>query len=290
LSDKIQEFNLIAIQNSFLKCVGTSRDAIQEILSATEIADLEYSTLRNFSALMSDRSQAICFLLFNGFLWDAEIVLRSFYEANAKIWFICYRDRESRINLLHEFWGDYATMHNVKNANRSKKAQEIANQFGGSINEQIFKFLQREDVFPRSTENKDARRKLEQKWSFSEILHYLDSTASNLSPLKEISSLSHMYGLMSHLAHSDNVALDLMRDTATRDPEVRRLKEISQICRVLSDVCSMWIFSFEAIQFSQGADWNRNSVMWTEWQEFHKQCEPAKQAFFESQREFYERS
>lgn len=283
-----EEFDLLKIQEQFLHCVSITRDATTAVFSNLDESDLEVSTLQRFFWLSSSRSQAICFLMFSGYLWDAEIILRSFCETNAKIWFICYRSKESRKTLLEEFWGTYAESQNLKTANRSETARSLAQEMGKPHEETVYSFLQREDIFPQSTENKARRRELEQKWSFSEIIGYLKNDAKAIAPLDGISSLAHMYGMQSHLCHADNVALDLMHDHATRTPEVRRLKEISQLCRIMSDVCSYWLFSLEALQFAQGIAWNRRSDLWEAWMKLHALTKPAKDAFDQSQKEFYE--
>lgn len=282
------EFDILDVQDLFIRCVSMTRDEIEKIIAGIKHPDRSLSTLAQFFFFIGERSQAVSFLLFNGFLWDAEIVLRSFYEANAKVWYICYRSQESRDAIIDEFWTDFAEMHNQKKMSRSTKSLEMANQFGSQIDSQIFAFLQREDIFKKSTGNKSRRRALEGKWSFSEIIKYLENDAKGLAPLEGVTALAHIYGMQSHLCHADDVALDMMHDHAARPTQERRLKELSHVCRIFSDVSSFWLFSLEALQFSVGLAFDRKSEVWNLWQELHFKSRPAREAFEKSQSAFYD--
>ncbi len=282
------EFGIADVQDVFLRCVSRTRDEIAKTIGSVEHPDHSIATLKSFFFFIGGRSQSISFLLFNGYLWDAEIVLRSFYEANAKIWFICYRSPESRKLLIEEFWGDFAEMHNQKKISRSAKALDMANRFGSQTDSEILSTFQREDIFSKSTENKAKRRELEGKWSFSEIIRYLENNSKDFSPLDGVAGLSHMYGMQSHLCHADDVALDLMYDHATRNSEENRLKDLSHVCRILSDVASLWLFSLEAMQFSLGIGFDRKSEVWSLWKELHSKTKPFKESFEQSQRAFYD--
>lgn len=284
---KESQIDLLKIQRHFENCVASARDAADSIFSGTDDNGVELQTLKSLFALMSARSQAAYYLVTSGYIWDAEIILRSFSEASSKIWFICYRNEDSRASLVAEFWDEYAQAHNNKKSARSKKAQLLALQYGSTTEHEIFSFLSRQDVFPHSDENKAKRRELEQKWSFTEILKYLDSDEQSFVPIRGISAYLHFYGMQSHLVHSDNVALDLMHDQNTRQQQERVLKEISHVCRIMSDLCSFWVFSLEALQYSQSIPWNRRAVYWEEWKEFHDLSKHAKDDFFASQEDFY---
>ena len=283
-----EEFGILDVQSAFLRSVSTTRNEVAKIFAEIEQLDRSLSTLNQLFYFIDARSEALFFLISNGHLWDAEIVLRSFYEANAKVLYVCYRNQESRKVIIDEFWGDFAEMHNQKKMSRSTKALEMTTRFGSEADSRVFAFLGRDDIFKMSPKNKAYRRDLEGKWSFSEIIKYLETDAKELAPLKGVAALSHMYGMQSHLCHADDVALDLMRDHATRQPEERRLKELSHICRMFSDVSSFWLFSLEALQFCVGQPFDRKSEVWDLWHELSVKSKPIKEAFEKSQNAFYD--
>jgi hypothetical protein len=81
--------HLSDIWEGTLQAVTVVRNAFQEEFAACEG---NYSdgtaTMKNLTLYLSDRSQAVCMMAQNNYLWDAEIVLRSFYECAARIWFL----------------------------------------------------------------------------------------------------------------------------------------------------------------------------------------------------------
>ncbi len=114
------------IQDTVLEVISACRDEIEELFAANsndqEIVD---HTLKRLFAYQSDRSQTISYLVSSNYIWDAEIIMRSFYEAHTKIWFICQSPGGERESLAKEFWGDYSKMHAHKKAARAKPGAEF---------------------------------------------------------------------------------------------------------------------------------------------------------------------
>lgn len=239
MAPDIDELN--SIQDLVINTISIARDQISlQFTNHFNGDDLVDQTLRNLTSYMSSRSQTVSHLLSMSYHWDAEIILRSFYEACAKIWFFCAYPSEKRQDLAAEFWGEYAHMHNHKRATRSFDAWKSYVSDIPSVNEAIFAELMNEKVFNRGDSNKAQRRALEQRWSFVEIIKYIEEKSAPDFPLAGLGHLRHMYGLQSHLLHSDDFALDLMHDRAIRTEPSLTLLIQSHICRMFCDQVVLW--------------------------------------------------
>ncbi|WP_322895232.1 MULTISPECIES: DUF5677 domain-containing protein [unclassified Yoonia] len=236
MRDDDQEINLRDPQDISLQIISLARDEVERILigSKLDLSDHTISTLIRLMSYASGRSQCVSFLLSHQYLWDTEIVLRSFYEAIVKILFICQHPNEAAEKLVNEFWGDYLRAENKLTANRARIALKLAGEAMSSDDARIFAALSRSGTLDESISNKEQRRKVMRKWSFTEMVNTLDQS------LHFSGALVHIYGIQSHLCHADNVALDFIYDDMTRPAEEARLKQASHVCRVLSDQANLW--------------------------------------------------
>jgi hypothetical protein len=87
------------LQDATLSAISILRDEIQGIIDAQEDKGPFALTLLNLIYYMSGRSQAVTMLASWGFPWDAEIVLRSFYESCIKILFLSLSPTSDRERL-----------------------------------------------------------------------------------------------------------------------------------------------------------------------------------------------
>jgi len=183
------------LQDATLDAISTARDQIEvQFSNHAEDRNLVDYTLKRLFAYMSDRSQAVSYLVSSDFMWDAEIVLRSFYEASAKIWLICLSPPDQRESLAEEFWGAYASMHNHKKAKRASPAAELFKRHDRVADETILSTLADRRIYDFGEGNKNDRKVLEQKWSFSEIIRFLEKNSPDDFDLQDAPGLLHMYG------------------------------------------------------------------------------------------------
>lgn len=90
--------DLNSIKVAALDAITAVRNAIQGTFSEQgDRQDPIDNTLMRLCAYLSDRSRAVSYLVSSGFAWDGEIILRSFYEVNARIWVICQSDFNARV-------------------------------------------------------------------------------------------------------------------------------------------------------------------------------------------------
>ncbi|WP_147395233.1 DUF5677 domain-containing protein [Azospirillum cavernae] len=189
------------LQEANLQSLTQIRDEIKSLFSRYGSDSLESTeTLKNLFSYLSSRNQAVSFLISHGYSWDAEIILRSFYETAAKILLICFAEDDDKDILINEFWNGLGSINDRKRARKAAYAEQIFET--DSMSASIFSALQDDGTFNLQADgSKLQRKRLEQKWSFSEIIEQLDRQNINGKPLKGIKSLLHIYGVASHLEH-----------------------------------------------------------------------------------------
>lgn len=243
-------------------------------------------TLDELFRYLSSRSQAVSFLLSWGYAWDAEIILRSFYETAAKILFICFSEENDKLTLIDEFWNK---LRSISDRRRARKA-EYNFRNDGTVSSEIFKAFTDERVFDLDAKgNKAERKRLEQKWSFAEIVNALEGRMVGGKPLQGMLNLLHMYGICSHLAHSDSVALDMMADRKMRPPEELQLLKSGHAARIMSDQVSLTWFCADALRHHFKGEFSNEGKMIHAFQKPLDFAAPIQSAFEESQRAFYEK-
>ncbi|MDQ0455238.1 DUF5677 domain-containing protein [Rhizobium paknamense] len=283
-----EESPLRLLQEASLQAHAVIRDEIAGLFAryGTLTPDVT-QTLKRLFVYLSDRNQAVSFLVSWGYSWDAEIIMRSLYETSAKILFICLADDKEKPELLKEFWDKLGSIGNKRRARKAEFCAEILET--DTVPTAIFQALNDERVFDfGSTGNKAERKRLEQKWSFSEIIASLDGRVVDSKPLVGIKSMLHLYGMCSHLAHADSTALDLMTDRALRSKDELLHLEAGHISRILSDQVSLTWLCAEALRHHFKGEFDDKNRFYEAFQSTEKLAEPIQAAFNDSQRAFYE--
>lgn len=266
-----------------------TRDAIDSLFLAHAPPMVVDTTLKRLFGYMSERSQAVSFLVSSGYAWDAEIVLRPLYEVNARIWLICLAPNEkAREALVAEFWGDHVEIYNRKRAGRAATAAAIASSNGVTGDDKILCALADDQFFTFSQADKGTRKKVEQKWSFTEIVRFLEKNAPDDFDMSAIAGLLHMYGLASHLIHADAAALDLMADRKLRDPDELAILSATHLCRIFNDQASFWLFSALALAHRFGEKQAIDDEVFEKYARIQKLAAPISEEFEQSQAAFYE--
>lgn len=243
------------------------------------------ATMKNLILYLSERSQAITALIQDGYVWDAEMLLRVFYECAAKIWFLGFQNDSDREILAVEFWEGLGEIHDRKACLKATIARETSLNMGDLDSARVYQALMRNKDSTPSQGNKASRKELEQKWSFTEILSALEKDLH----LVEVRSLLHMYGQMSHLVHADQAALNLMLDRATRPKHEKALLRAAHICRMLNDLLSIWTMSLVSFRKAMGKAPLLPPALRDNWEATTALANPIVEEFHDSQREFYDR-
>lgn len=245
-------------------------------------------TLAGLFRLLFDRSKASRTLISYGMDWDAEIILRAFYETTAKILLLYISPEDQKAQLLREYWIDAAETHNRRKKVRASLIEQNAEPSHGVANA-IFSLLQDDRMTPVNPASIKADRKaIEQKWSFTGILEFLSSKADKKFDLGNAKLLLHTYGMASHFVHADHNALDLMDDRRFRSPEDRRFVEAAHVSRILTDQACLSFLCAAALSLHLNTVFKDKVALASQVQECLDLGKPIMTAFYDSQQEFYE--
>jgi len=275
------------IQDEMLRLTSLCRDHVMKVFvdygRPDSVVDM---TLNRFFSYFSQRSQVVCHLTSIGYHWDAEIILRSFMEAAAKIWLICLHPNDQRENLVEEFLYITEKVDNRKMARRANITQRLSQRINSTANTRVMEIFNNNELFEKDELNKKARKELETKWSFSVIISYLEQNHPADFPMKDIESLLHTYGMGSHLLHSDRMALDLMLDRSLREPEELDILTQAHCTRIWSDLAWLWYISLTALKYRFEIGSLKDEI-YAEFKMFADSCQKIKEKFDDSQNEFY---
>lgn len=222
------------------ECLGAINTYARAHFESQKERTSRSETLRVLLNYQNDRCLGTYCLIVNGLIWDAEIVLRTVYEAFSKVLLISLADNDQVEDLLREFWTELAAIYDRKGALKAEKAEEFARKFS-SKDARVFAAFRDERMFDiNPSGNKKARKEIEQRWSFSGILDAIGK--GEFGKFVGVEALAHQYGVASHLSHVSPKAFDLLEDRATRGAD-KLLLEVSHTCRICSDLVSLLSFS-----------------------------------------------
>jgi hypothetical protein len=184
---------------------------------------------------VSERLAAVVTLTMEGQLWDADIIVRSALETLVKYALIADAEENERPALLHEFWYDLSEIYTVKLSEQAKK--NLNRQAQNETHRLAYTPLiisPEEEERLRSKWTKAARTQMEQKWSFTGIVNYLSKKHQG-QPLENIDFVTHTYRMASHIAHGDEMGINLIRERNSRSEEERNAVHIAHYLRLLND-------------------------------------------------------
>lgn len=141
-------------------CVDISSDLIEKSLQdleRSEVSEKVAETLSRLVLFARGRAIGATKLIALNHPWDAEIVLRAFYESSAKIWYICKHPKNSAEELVTEFWADFLTTEYSRQKNNATLAIETGNKAKAQDGLRELEFLQRDDIFPNNPNNRNTR-------------------------------------------------------------------------------------------------------------------------------------
>jgi hypothetical protein len=234
---------------------------------------------------IADRSQSLIVLIQAVRLWDAEIIMRSIMEATIRVLYVCYSSESERTQRINEFWNDLAEINELK---RSERAKTILQHFGQKQGNEVAikplilsadKEKELRDKWP-----KKRRQALEQKWSFSEILFFLEKSMDADKGGAFIRSTLHNYGFSSHLIHADESGLSLLWDRNHRPDEEREKLAIAHMCRMLGDSLSYLFLVWNALVEALKLDKNDLETTYQEAQRLFQQFNIGAKDFYRTQK------
>lgn len=226
----------------FVECMRIISDYHSQMFTKNPEETLYSETLRMLNDFQLDRIQAAYYLIANGLVWDAEVIIRVVYETFAKVVFLATASAEQRQELLHEYWELLGAVYDRQAALKAAPCERLFYRSGSYGSSRVMAALRDKRFYKTDPlENKGFRKELEKRWSFSGILEALNSGRHGTISLSGIEVFAHNYSMSSHVAHANSKALDLLEDRAIRGSDLVPL-EVGHICRMLSDIVSMTSF------------------------------------------------
>jgi len=226
-------FEAININN--IELFGIIKENLDEINQVFPIIKFIISRLETVTTLTTSNR-----------LWDAEIVLRSALETFVKFMFITSAKEEERAKRINEYWNLLSEVSSIKQSTQAKKNLEF---FGAS---EIHKLAYSPLILPKELEqelrkkwSKPNRQRLEQKWSFSEIVLSI-SKENKGKPLEMLVTLAHSYRMSSHVMHGDETGVLIIEERQSRSQEEQDKANAGHYLRLMSD-CSVYS-AFVAIE------------------------------------------
>ena len=264
---------------------------VPHVFSDSEVHSERYEVARTLGMLFQyllDRGQAVLGLLANRLDWDAEIVLRTYYECALKILFIALSPATEQVTIVWEFWVPLGQAADRKTARKAGFAEQAFPE-ADHEDRNVFRLLQDPRMVRDSLNlTRAVRRRLAQKWSFSELIEALAAMERDGRELAEVRSLLHVYGMSSHLAHADCNAMDLMTDRALRDRDELPLLQDAHAARIATDLLSIGWFCTHAICGALHAPSETLGQLRKQLEVGLTISEEITKAFHKSQRSFYD--
>lgn len=230
-------FETINVNN--LELFGIIRENLNELNEVFPIIKFIISRLETVSVLAtSDR------------LWDAEIILRSALETFLKFMYISTSQGDERTKRIDEYFNLLSEVSSIKQSTQAKTNLEF---FGDSEIHRLAYFPQiLDDQVEQELRNKwpkSDRQRLEQSWSFSEIVRSI-SRANKDKPLEMLITLTHSYRMSSHVMHGDETGVLIIEERESRSQEEKDKANRGHYLRLISD-CSVYssLLAIETMNF-----------------------------------------
>ncbi len=184
-------------------------------------------------------------------VWDAEIMLRPAMESLIKLLFITTAEKEEQENRVNEFWHSLAEINQLKQSEQAKKNLKHLGHYH-EINYLAYSPLvlsNEKETEIRAKWTKAERQKIEQKWSFTEMVNSLARNYRG-QPMEIFVTLLHSYRMSSHVTHGDETGILIIREREGRAFQERELANFAHYLRILSDISSFCMFTaIEAMFF-----------------------------------------
>lgn len=192
------------------------------------------------------RSSESAFLLIAyGQLWDAEVVVRSTFEASLKFAFIVQK-REEFSQRFKEYTEDQFDLSLMKD---DQKARDLLSNIPDGdaaqwkpIRDMVLPDAEREKL--RERFSRPIRRALETRWGYAGILHSLSNSGDPL--YRGFAGLSYSYAIASHIQHADYFGVSIPLDRDARSQERRDSMHEAHLVRLISDCFTCFQFRLRA--------------------------------------------
>lgn len=214
------------IESSLSICASNKWD--KDKLSIEEVSVL--SRLNGYCSMLS---QSLLQMIYDGMIWECEIIMRPISEGTIKLLYIC-SDISSMSEKIRQYCEELPDYSYNKDSSRAASYIEKV----GNVSEvQKHSYLELEKFQVDVDKPRKERKIVSQNWSYLEMLKQIES--ASIPFMDKISALAYGYGLSSHFVHADFEALGLIWDRLNREDEERHLVQNAHKSRFLGDTMTM---------------------------------------------------
>lgn len=218
-------FELINLSN--LHLYGVMKHHTEEVNSLFPLVEFIISRLETVIHLASANR-----------LWDADIIMRSALETFTKFLFITKADSDEQERRIHEYWYDLPEIASIKLSDQARRNLQFAEESDiQTLSNLPLILLDEDEKRLREKWTKANRQRLEQKWSFSEMILWIAKSKPD-KQLEGYLGLTHTYRMCSHVMHGDETGVSIIMERASRIYKDRQNAEAGHYLRLFSDCLS----------------------------------------------------
>jgi hypothetical protein len=206
------------------------------VTESAKCSEEEIDTISMLASAAERSSESAILLCSYGRLWDAELPIRSTFEATLKLSYML--QKEETFHARHQEYAD--DLFNIALMKDHQKACELLAALPTPeaaewkpIRDRVMRdeeLAELQDKYP-----KQKRAALERKWGFTGLIQAL-STSGDLV-FNGFQGLTHGYSVSSHIAHADYMGVSIPFDRDLRENERRMTAHLTHLTRLLSDSC-----------------------------------------------------
>ncbi len=181
-----------------------------------------------------------------GQLWDAEVVLRSVFEASMKFAYIVqtHENFEKRHDDFAEHQFQMALMKDDQKARDLLAALRDPNAPAWKpIRDMVLPDGERDHL--RGKYDKAARRAVETRWGYAGLLNALTNSGDKV--YEGFAGLAHGYAISSHIGHADYVGVSIPLERDLREPERRNAVHMTHLARLISDCFTCFLLRLNSV-------------------------------------------
>jgi len=219
------------IRKARRECADILREPVTEL---SKIDPAFAGSITSFLRFIYERQETLLLLTETGRYWDAQIIARPINEALAKLLFISSAKGKERETRIREYWHDLSEVNALRQSDMAKRLATDAKT--EALRRPYLPMILSEEAEAtlRAKWTKQKRKRLEQKWSYSEITSWLNERLKSRGP-EILSPFSHHYKMSSHLMHADETGLGVMEERASRSPAEVSIAETAHLAMHASD-------------------------------------------------------
>lgn len=220
------------IVSTYFDCINRNN---KELFSRLDKNKARGKDIYQIVQFITDRLSAVWLLTLNDKVWDADIIDRSVLESLVKLVFIVQApSEEEQKERLEEFWNKLWEINSLKRSEHSKEMLKNFEEDLIRLAHLSILLSPEEEENLKSKWDRTDRKKLAQKWSFSEMLFSLMKDYKG-QPFEMLTGLIHEYRMCSHISHGDETGIGIIQERKGRPESEREIVHRGHFIKLLSN-------------------------------------------------------